>query len=115
MALTTSSTPNNGSQTTTSGLQQSVAANGISGGTPSSIQPGTAASTLTSTGGITLQQTALSTVSLGTASANVSVAQPVHHKINAGLLGFSLTLLVFAIALFWYTGRAEKNTTKNYK
>jgi hypothetical protein len=105
-------TTNSGSQTTTTGLQSSVPANDISGGTPSSIQPGNDNGTLVSTIGIPLTQSPLSTINIGAAASQAStgVHQPARH-INPVLLGFSGLLFVVGIVLFWLTSRAAKNTT----
>jgi hypothetical protein len=105
-------TTNSGSQTTTTGLQASVPANDISGGTPSSIQPGNDNGTLVSTSGIPLIQTPLSTVNIGAASSQstTGVHQPARH-INPVLLGFSVLLFVVGLILFWLTSRGAKNTT----
>ncbi len=112
MALTTTTNPGSQSTAADNNLQSTVAANGVSGGTPSSIQPGTNNSVLLNTGGIPLSPGALSTVSLGSAASQTTVAAPVHHhKISPGLLGFALAMFVFAVGLFWYMSRAEKNTT----
>jgi hypothetical protein len=89
-----------------------VPANDISGGTPSSIQPGNDTGALVSTGGIPLTQTPLSTVSIGAAASQSStgVHQPSRH-INPALLGFSVVLFVVGLILFWLTSRSAKNTT----
>lgn len=107
-------TTNSGSQSTASdsSLQSSVAANSVSGGTPSSIQPGTNSTVLFGTGGIPLGQTSLATVPLvGSATQTATVVQSPHHKVNPALLGFSVVLFIVAIALFWFMGRDEKSTT----
>jgi hypothetical protein len=102
-----------GTQTATQTPQSPVQDSGFGGGTPSTIQPSSTASLLTSSGGIPLTVTGLSTVSVGaTTSQTVATATPAHHKINPVLLSFSIILFVAAIALFWATGRGAKNTTK---
>lgn len=105
-------TTSSGSQTTTTGLQSSVPANDISGGTPSSIQPGTDSGALVSTGGIPLTQTPLSTINIGRASTQSSTGVPqAARHINPVLLGFSGLLFVVGLLLFWLTNRSAKNTT----
>lgn len=111
--LTATSNPSAGSQSTTNSPQPTVAANSVSGGTPSSIQPGTATSVLTSAGGIPLTAKALSTVNLSATSTQATTAaQPSQHKTNSGLLAFPFILVVVAAVSFWLTTRSAKNTTK---
>lgn len=111
-ALTTTTNPGSQSTASDSNLQSTVAANGVSGGTPSTIQPGTNNSVLLNTGGIPLTPSSLSTVAIGPAgSQTATLAQPHHHTFNPALLGFPVVLFILAIGLFWLMGRAEKNTT----
>jgi hypothetical protein len=113
MALATTS--NAGEQTATQSPQASV------GSAPAtaqagSVQPGTAASVLTSQGGQQLTPTSLPTVSLGTSTGTRTTAttQPVaqKHHVNPTLAGFAILLLLVAAVLFWTTSRSVKSTTK---
>ena len=112
--LTTTS--NNGSQNATAAPQQSVAANSVSGGTPSSIQPGNDANSLnnaSTTVGIPLGNTNLTTINVGAAtSSTVAPARPATPKSHTGWLGISAGLFVLALIVLWYIGRDAKNTTK---
>ena len=101
----TAQTPQSASQGTTGGTQSS------------SVQPGTATALLSSPGGLPLQGTKLTTVSLNAAtpatvaSVSPAAALPKHH-VNTALFGFSALLLVVAIVLFWTANRSVKNTTQ---
>jgi hypothetical protein len=113
---TLSTSPTSGSQTTSnSNLQAPPGTGGFDGGTPSTIQPVISGNLLDSKTGIPLAQTSLSnsTVALGaTSSQKATIGHPKPRHINPGLLGFSIALFVFAIALFWFTGHAaDKKTT----
>lgn len=78
------------------------------------VQPGTTSSLLTSTQGVSLSDTPLTTVSLAssTQAQPNQAGQPVHHHVNYGLYGVSIVLCVLAAVIFWATGRSAKNTTK---
>lgn len=105
-----------GVQSTTQTPQS--AGQGATGGTQSSnVQPGTATALLSSPGGLPLQGTKLTTVSLNAATpatvASVSPAtSPPKHHVNTALFGFSALLLAVAVVLFWATSRSVKNTTQ---
>jgi hypothetical protein len=86
--------------------------------TPSgSVQPGTATSLLsTTTGGISLTNQTLPTVTVGAASASTgqvtpSKPIPAKHHFNPVLLGLAIVLLAAALAFFWIITRSAKNTT----
>jgi len=87
------------------------------GGTPiGSVQPGVAASSLTSQSGISLGgQGALPGVSLGpptsTISQPVKTTPPKHHHVGAILFGLPVLLVVIAVIGSWWAARAEKSTT----
>jgi hypothetical protein len=106
--------PATGQQTATQDPQaattQAVGAPAQSG----DVQPGTINSLLTSTQGVSLSGTPLTTVNLtGSTQAQPDQAsQPAHHHINYGLYGVSILLCVVAAVLFWATSRSAKNTTK---
>ena len=101
-----------GSLTNTGTPQNSAAANGLAGGTPSSIQPGTNNNLLTNTGGIPLTVGPLTTVNVGTKSAQIVASQPVKaHQIHPALFVVSFVLLAVAVFLFYATTRADKSTT----
>lgn len=79
-----------------------------------SVQPGTAANLLNSDkGSVALQNKPLSLVTLGTRQSQVSqFAPPPARHINPALFGVSGLLFLAAIALFWATAQASKNTTE---
>lgn len=104
-------TVNNGSLSSTNSPQTSVPANGISGGSPSSIQPGTANDLLTSKNGIPLSPGPLTTVSVGTTKSQPVVAAKNGSNIHPGLFIFALFLFVVALGMFYATSRADKTTT----
>jgi hypothetical protein len=112
-----------GAQTSTQSPQGLVSSgNNAAAESGSNVQPGTATTLLTTSGGISLHPTALTTVSVSnagsepvttTSSAVATVnVQPKHH-INGGLLGVSIGLLVIAAVVFMIITRSAKNTT-NY-
>lgn len=113
------STSSNGSLGSTAAPQQSVPANSVSGGTPASIQPGNGADSLNNASaapGVPLQANKLTTVNIGnTTPSTSSAAQPIKQKNHPVLLGFSITLFIIAIGLFWYMAHDAKKTTKKYK
>ncbi len=104
-----------GTQTSTQSPQGATGQTGAPAAQTGSVQPGTATSVLTSSGGITLQNTPLTTVNLGASTqaataAAAPVAAPKHH-FNPVLFGVSVLLCLIAVALFWATMRSAKNTT----
>ncbi len=80
------------------------------------VQPGTAQQVLTSSNGISLGGTAVTTVNLNpttaaTVQADVKPPAPAKHHVNAGLLGLSIGLVLVAVIVFWIIGRTAKSTT----
>jgi hypothetical protein len=112
-----------GTQTSTQSPQGLVSSgNNAAAESGGNVQPGTATTLLTTSSGISLHPTALTTVNVGAAGsepvagtspavATVNI-QPKHH-INGGLLGISIGLLVVAAIVFLFITRSAKNTT-NY-
>lgn len=115
MALN-ATTNSSGGQTTTQSPQSAVGS-GVGGTQTGGVQSGTPNNLLTSSNGISLSGTALTTVSLnpGTATkastTTVPLASPIKHHVNSVLLGFSGLLIVVAIVLFWVANRSVKSTT----
>ena len=114
MALTT--TTGSGTQTTT-GTPQSVGAPTTSAAKAGSVQSGTARSLLTSSQGVSLSNTPVTTVSLNATATNATTSaqtvntSPTSHAINPVALGFCGLLFVAAVLLFFVTSRSAKNTT----
>jgi hypothetical protein len=103
-----------GSQTTTQSPQSNATSGSFGAGRQgSSVQPGTASSLLTSQNGLPLQSTQLSTVSLGSQSSSSTQAPTTTktHHTSPLALGFSILLLVLAVAIFWGMARPVKNTS----
>lgn len=81
------------------------------------VQPGTADSVLRSNGGVSLQSSALTTVSLdATAStaaqtSKVSAAKPANHHANGVFIVICIVLVLVAAGLFWGINRSAKSTT----
>jgi hypothetical protein len=107
-----------GSQTTTQSPQ--TGASGNPGGTKSSnLQPGTSTSLLNGTGTVPLTQPSLPTIALPdlgktqttTGTAKETAKPPEANHANAALLGISLGVLLVALAVFYWAGRTDKNTT----
>ncbi|HEX4775054.1 MAG TPA: hypothetical protein VH234_06075 [Candidatus Saccharimonadales bacterium] len=114
MAL--NATSNSSGQTTTQSPQSAVGSS-VGGAQTGGVQSGTPNNLLTSSNGISLSSTALTTVSLNpgtttaTSTTTVPLASPAKHHINSVLLGFSGLLIVVAIVLFWVASRSVKSTT----
>ncbi|MDB5168878.1 MAG: hypothetical protein JWO41_234 [Candidatus Saccharibacteria bacterium] len=108
MALTTTNAT--GAQTQTQSPQSAGSA--TTGTQSSSIQPGTAAGALTSTGGVPLQNTALSVVPLSTQSTGATQTTPVQHHTNPVLTGVSIVLFLVSVVLFSLLARDDKTTTE---
>jgi hypothetical protein len=112
MALSASTS--GGTQTSTQSPQASAGSGGFGGTAQSgSVQPGTTQSLLTSSGGVPLQNTPVSTVNLsaGTqAQAAKPAASPKHH-INPVLIVVPLLLLVVAVGMVGYITASAKKTT----
>jgi hypothetical protein len=113
MALT--ATTGGGTQTSTQSPQSSAGAAGFGTNQQSgSVQPGTTASLLTSTGGVPLQNTQLSTVDLTSSSqAKTAPTTTTTHHVNPGLIALPVILLFIAAVLIWSINRSAKTTT-NY-
>jgi hypothetical protein len=114
MALST--TQNFGNQNTTQSPQASTApANNAT--LSSNVQPGTAASVLTSKQGTLLGSSALTTVNLSAATPATTGQQndvkPAHH-FNSTLLVLPLLLLVIAVASVLFIQKSVKKSTTNY-
>ncbi|MEO8104889.1 MAG: hypothetical protein ABI602_00955 [Candidatus Saccharibacteria bacterium] len=108
--LTTTS--GGGAQTTTENPQ--VATPGSQTQSSQAVQPGTAASLLTSSSGIQLTNASVPLVSLTTSTAPApSVVPPAatRHALNPVLSGLSVLLFIVAIALFVLTSKTSKKTT----
>lgn len=81
------------------------------------VQPGTANSLLTTqTGGISLTNQTLPTVTVGGASTGTiqeaqAIPEPAKHHLNPVAAGFVILLFVLAIACYWLIARSAKNTT----
>ncbi len=106
--------PGSGTQTTTQTPQAATNQTGSLAAKSGAVQPGTASSVLTSSnGGIALQSTPLTTVSLSaiTSQAPAPVTVPAKHHLNPVLMGVSVLLCLIAVAMFWATMRSAKNTT----
>lgn len=103
-----------GSQVSTQDPQTSVSSSGLGGG-QSAVQPGTAASLLTSSSGIQLGSGSVPTIALTTSTATpaqTNSTQAAHRAINPVLLTLAIILFVAAIVLFVSTTRSAKSTTK---
>jgi hypothetical protein len=114
--------PATGSQVTTQNPQTVPTGQSVGGASTKSggVQPGTARSVLTSQNGLSLGNSALTTVNLATGEASGTQAeskavaqQPAAHHVNGALVGISIVLILVAIVLFWAIGRSAKSTT-NY-
>ncbi|MGH7241321.1 MAG: hypothetical protein ACREGB_03430 [Candidatus Saccharimonadales bacterium] len=105
-----------GTQTTTGDPQQAVQPS-TGGAQSSSVQPGTSSTLLsTSTGGVPLTSTPVTTVGLSSSTTASVVAPAVvvkAHHIDTPLLVFPAILIVVAAGLFWMVRSSAKNTT-NY-
>jgi len=119
MALSTSTNGSIGSQSNTQNPQTAIQP--VSAATKSgSVQPGTANSLLTSQqGGVPLQTTVLSTVSLNPSALQTAVpttgtasSPPKQHHVSYVLLGFPVVLILVAVILFWTIRRSVKSTTE---
>ncbi len=108
MSLSTS--PGSGTQGTTQNPQVSAAPASNAAQT-SSVQPGTANSLLTSTGGVPLQVSPVTTVSLNNVAATQVAPRPVQHHISPVLAVLPAGLFVVAIVMFWAINRSTKITT----
>ena len=81
------------------------------------VQPGTARSVLTSNNGVSLQSSALTTVSLDTTAStktqasSTAVTKPVNHHVNGALIVASIVLVLIAVGVFWAMSRSAKSTT----
>jgi hypothetical protein len=91
-----------GSQTDTQSPQTGGSYGGVANG--ASFQSGTPSSVLTSSNGISLAPTPVTTVSLGQASGSTAITPPVKHAFNPALLAISIGLFVIAVIMFKTTG-----------
>lgn len=102
---------NSGSLSQTQDPQSATSTNGAIA-QANSIQPEPTADALTSSEGLNLHPTALSTVNLsGRTTTSASTITPaVKHHTNPILLGFSGLLIIVAILLVWAISRPAKET-----
>lgn len=107
-----------GTQSAAKSNLQAPAGAGLTGTRSSNVQQGTAAQTLTSNQGITLNTRPVTTVSLNnTKVQNQTQSRPATiadkpRELNPLLLGVTVLFLLAAIILAWSTMRSVKNTTK---
>jgi hypothetical protein len=111
--------PATGDQGTTQNPQTVPSAQTVGGASTKSggVQPGTSRDVLTSQNGLSLQPSALTTVTLDTTASTGSQAQqapttqPAAHHVNPALFGISIALVLIAAGLFWVISRSAKSTT----
>jgi hypothetical protein len=92
---------------------QSLATGGISNISNSNVQSSDTASLFNGGSGISLKQTSLPVVSLGTSSSQTN-SQPVvtaKHHFDAAWLILPILLVVIAVVVFWRIQVAANNTT----
>lgn len=107
-------TSNSSNQETTQNPQTANSSGGGAGA--NDFQPTAMSSTLTSSVGVPLQPTAVTTVPLAAATATTIATAPVNlpvptHHLNAALLSLPALFLVVGIAVFMGISRSAKTTT----
>jgi hypothetical protein len=96
-----------GSQTNTQSPQSAGPATSTTNG--GAVQPGTANALLTSTNGVSLTPTPVTTIGLGQSSGSTATTIPIaKHHFNPVLMVFSIILFVIAIIMFKLTSDSSK-------
>ncbi len=103
-----------GTQAVTQNPQSATSDNSLSGN-QGNLQS-SSVNLLNGTNGVTLNPTSLPTVPLNssttTSPSSLVTTPPKHHSVNAILLAIVIVIFVAAIAIFWKTTLAAKNTTE---